>query len=238
MAVIFKIEGQEKTYKVKSYEELTLGDWKDLTGMGVEQDPLKALDMGYKLLERHTGIKTKLLHRLPTGEVQKLLDALGESLVKAHQGTQAFNKALEEDEAGYVPPKTIKVGKDQYSVPYDLEFETVYGQWADWNSWDVPEHESDLVAEVLAFMLVKVGEEYGGTPKAKVAQMMDVPMAQAFDLCAFFFARSARFRLATSQRSRAFVTLMNAQAAKVLRLSPEDTGALLNSWDQRGSSTP
>lgn len=222
--------GPTHTVKVKGAQDLTLADWKELTPIAIDPkvDPL---DATYIMVERFTGIKQSDLDKMPMKGVGQIVDWIGGQLAEAQSGSDRFKKAIEED-TGYTPPATIKIAGKKYSVPQDIELDTVFGQWVDWQGWDAPQHEADISAEILAFMLVEEGQEYSGTPRDKVEAMMQCKMCIAFELAAFFFANSERFRSAMSQRKNSFRTSMTHIVSLALRLSPNDSEALISSLKQ------
>lgn len=222
-------DGRERVCKVRDYEELTLEDWKTLTSFQQEhKEGDDELSATYRLVELFTGVKEAELNTYPLKGVRGIIEALGDELAMAQQGSDDFKKALQEDRE-WTPEPIVEIGGKTFRVPIDVEIEAVWGQFADWQRWQVPEHESDLVAEALAFMLVEEGQEYSGTPKEKVELMRQCRMCIAFDLCAFFFARSEQFRNVMSQRSQRFRMWTTQLIATALKVSPTDTEALLSS---------
>ncbi len=221
--------GTRLDYVVPAWDEMTLDNYRDLApliGKYIDEDA--TIDYKISVVSKMCGIPVKDLEGRYMQEVQAVFDFMQDQCVKALQGSEAFNKAVAED-TGYIPPETITIAGKVYAVPYDLEMETVAGQWADWYAWEPPEHEADLIAETMAFMLVEKGQKYAGTPKAKVAEMGQCLVTEAMDLCAFFFAKSERFRNATSQRNSKFHTSLNALVERALRLLPSGTGASTSS---------
>ena len=224
--------GTQLDYILPAWDEMTLDHYRKLAPIAKEfVEVIDDIDYRIGVVNEFAGIPVDVLNNRPMAEVQAVFDFLQDQCVKALQGSEAFNKAVEED-TGYIPPETITIDGIEYAVPYDLEMDTVAGQWADWYAWEPPEHEADLIAETLAFMLVEKGTKYAGTPKLKVARMGDCLATEAMDLCAFFFAKSERFRNATNQRSSKFHTSLSALVERALRLLPSDTGALTSSTPQ------
>lgn len=221
--------GTRLDYVVPSYDEMTLDQYRKLAPIAKEFiEAENHIDQRIAIVSEMSGCPIGVLNDRPMKEVQEVFDFLQDQCIKAMQGSEAFNEAVKTDN-GYIPPETFTIAGKVYRVPYDLEMETVAGQWADWYAWDPPEHEADLIAESLAFMLVEKDGKYSGTPKAKVAEMGQCLITEAFDLCAFFFAKSERFRNATNQRSQAFRTLLNALVERALRLLPSDIEASTSS---------
>jgi len=224
----YRIPYQDKSgtildYVVPSWDEMTLDHYRKLAPIAQQFMEDGAIDYRIGVVSELAGVPVDVLNNRPMKEVQEVFDFVQDQCIKALQGSEAFNKAVTED-TGYIPPETITIAGKGYAVPYDLEMDTVAGQWADWYAWEPPEHEADLIAETLAFMLVEKGQKYAGTPKAKVAEMGQCLATEAMDLCAFFFAKSERFRNATSQRNNKFHTLLSALVERALRHLPSGTG--------------
>lgn len=220
--------GARLDYVVPSFDEMTIDHYRKLAPIAKAFVEDETIDYRIGVVNEFAGIPVDVLNNLPMKEVQEVFDFMQDQCIKALQGSEEFNLAVSE-ERDYIPPETITIADKEYAVPYDLEMETVAGQWADWYAWEPPQHEADLIAETLAFMLVEKGTKYAGTPKGKVAAMGGANLAQSFDLCAFFFAKSERFRNATSQRKSSFHTLLNALVVKALKHLPSDTGASTSS---------
>jgi hypothetical protein len=208
-------DGTERTVPLRDADTLTLSDWKLLTP--TEPDT----DATFTALSVFTGIPIEELNGYPLGAVRHILDIVGEELTKAYTRAERFRADLKEDESSWVPPAVIDIDGIPYRVPRDLEMETVYGQWVDWSRWEAPQHEADIIAEALAFLLVQEGKEYTGTTEGKIAEMMKAPMGLAMDLCAFFFDSSDEFRHVTSQRSSLFREYWRRRMARALKTSPD-----------------
>lgn len=220
--------GEAITVRVKGSKELTLADWKVLTPIK-EVDPKEdPTESTYTMVSVFTGISIERLDKLPMKGVREICDFIGGQLAEAQAGSDKFRKAVEEG-MEYVPPKHIHIGGKKWRVPANLDHEITFGQWADMMRWSAPEHEADLCADMLALILVEDGGEYAGTNEEKRALMHECPMHKAFDLCAFFFSKSGEFRNAMSQRSQRFNTWTRHIVGMALRLSPNDTEALISS---------
>lgn len=225
--------GPTHTVKVKGAQDLTLADWKALTAIK-PLDPLAdPTDATYQMVHLFTGISIEELDRISIKGVGEICDFIGEQLVQAQAGSDAFKEAIKDDDGkGYTPPKSIKIGGKKWKVPQDLDHNITWGQWADFQSWSSPEHEANVCADLLALMLVEEGHEYQGTTDEKRALMLQCQMSKAFDLSAFFFANSEQFRLAMNQRSHRFHTWTRHIVGMALKLSPSDTEALISSLKQ------
>ena len=222
LKITFPGKGKVKdtVYTVRDFDELTLSDYRRLTAVEVV-DFERDLDAMYSLVQAYTGIGEKKLNTRPMAEVQAVFDHVLAEVAKAIEVSRAFASKVEADDS-YVPPDTVNIGGVSYRVPKDLELDTVAGQWADWMRWDPPTHEADLVIEALAFLLVEDGKAYQGTSKEKHEAISECPITLGFDLCAFFFAKSERFRSVTSRRRISFRESLNALVGKVLNVSRTD----------------
>lgn len=194
-----KSTGEMKTYRVKDFDELTLLDWRDLTAIKLpEPDEDKAFDHTLELLARHTGITKDELSRLNPANADLLINAIGDTLAQAMEakaGTEVTN-----------PPPTIDHEGTTYTVPQDLDADTVAGQWWDFKAAHRLEHEADIMIRSLAVLLVPEGEEYDGNPDSRMEIMGRMPMQSAFHLSAFFFDSSQRYREHTSLSFLALLT--------------------------------
>lgn len=188
----FEIEG--KRYRVKSADEMTLGDWRDLTA--VKLDP-KDEDAGIELVKRHTGIPKKLLRKLSPASADSVFTALGAMLAEAK-----LMKAKED----YELPTEYTLNGVTYTVPQDLERDTVAGQWWDLEACTKVEHDAEAMAECLSILLVEKGKEYDASGNRET--FMRMKMADAFGMSAFFFDNNERFRNATNR----LLSLLNSYA--------------------------
>lgn len=219
-------DGTERKLRIRDADTITLADWKLLT----PSEPTS--DATFTALAVFTGIPIEDLNGYPLGGVRQIMDVVGEELAKAYNTAERFRANLKDDESTWTPPAKVDIDGIPYRVPVDVEMETVYGQWVDWSRWEPPQHEADIIAEALAFLLVQDGKEYTGTDAGKVAEMMKAPMALAMDLCAFFFDNSDEFRHVMSLRSSRYREYWRQRVARALKTSPDAIEALIASLPQ------
>lgn len=211
----FEVGG--KRYRVKSAEEMTLGDWRDLTQ--VKLDPMDN-EAGVELVRRHTKIPKKLLRKLRPADADKVFTALGAMLAEAR-----LMKANDD----YQLPTEYELDGVTYTVPQDLETDTVSGQWWDLESVSKTEHEADAMAQCLSVLLVPKGKEYDGVDRS--ADFMKMPMSDAFGMSAFFFGKSERFKNATHRSLSLLVSYVRLRPKADQHGSPSGTETSPSSTD-------
>lgn len=204
---------------IPDYEELSIGHWRKFNPAEIASDPLERIDQQVAKASLYSGIPVETLNHQPVAVAETILVHVDGQLSKAMKGSEAFREALTAG-SDWSPPHVVEFAGKRWSVPHDLDMDTTLAQWANWKAWEAPEHEADLVAECLAFLLVEEGEKYTGTSPEKHEEMRQCPIQLAFDLCAFFFVKNERFRNVTAQRSEAFRTSMNALLVRVLKHLP------------------
>lgn len=212
---------KEKSYTVKGPMELTLRDWKDLTP--IEVGPKKhrdEMEAAHEMLKRHTGIPKAQFRRLPVSECDKLVQAIADTLTEAMTWHKGNAKAKENKEARD-PGKTLEFAGKTYTIPHDIELETVGGQWFDLAAVE-EEHEADQMVSTLAILLIEKGKEYESTEHTREG-FYDFPLHKAFELDAFFFGRSQRYRNAINLLSRRSVTSIAHRVERALRRSTPAT---------------
>lgn len=222
MATIIDIEG--KQFTLKSPDEVTLGDWADLTNIEVtgEDD----IDRDIELVKRHTKIPKKLLRRLPPSEADKLIAAVADIMSEAKDiRSREFEVPTEYTFKGVT-----------YTVPHDLEKQCVSGQWWDLQKTKEVKHEAECIARCLGALLVPVGQEYDGLVSVRAQAFMGMKLADAFGMSAFFFDRSERYRNATSHLSKLLVSYANHKRSAALRNLPKGTASTTTSTKQQGTS--
>lgn len=216
-----------RSFRVKDYDELTLDDWKDLTIPKIDEDILEKLktakglkdenEAAHELLKRHTGIPKNLLRKLPPSEYDKLVDTIGSLLAEA---TQEGAK----EHPDYIPAQEIEHGGKVYTVPTDLERETIWHQWEEIDAAADLEHEADVYRHFLSILLIEKGREFDPADvDAKDKAFGSMLMMDVFPLCAFFFGSSERFRIAMDRCSARFVSSMRHRVQQALKIS-QDVG--------------
>lgn len=224
MKITLQLPKGEKVYTAPEWDEITIVEFRAL---------LNALAVSeQQAVSTYTGIPMKYVNKMNMAQVDEITTAIAEVCAKAAVGSAEFQEALVKDD-GFIPDVSATFGGKTYTVPYDLEMETVWGQWVDWEGWEPPATEADYLAQSIAFMLVEEGKQYEGTPKYKIAEMDACPMSIAFRLSAFFFGKSKRYQSAINRLNRAFRTSMRLQVAKALNLSPDATEAFIASLERQ-----
>lgn len=212
-------DGTTRRVTVLDHRKLTLGDWRRLTPM-VEED---ILDATYARVSIFTGIPVdELSARVSVKGIGQIMEVVWGELGKAIALSGAFKADMAGTDDVPKPPRRIIIGGKKYRVPHDVEVECTFGQFVDWEAWRAPEHEADLCAEALAFMLVEEGKQYGGTDAAKVEAMRSATIADAFSMCVFFFARSPEFQRVTALRYQAFHTRIQQAHTRTAKSSAHD----------------
>ncbi len=222
-------DGKTKAYTVRDYDELTIADWRALTSVEQKATPKDQEEAEIELLKRHTGISKAKLRRLPTNEFNRLSAAISETMQLAI--------SHRDGEPSYVPPDTITHQGVEYVVPNKFdpldttvwERQTVIGQFLDMRDQMKADHEADLLKGTLMALLVEKGQEYGAWTDAKREAMEAFPLHIAFDLCAFFFACSQRYRNVVLRFSQACQGSKQPSTGLVLKPSPTATGNSLPS---------
>lgn len=219
--------GETLRCEVAHWRDITLAQWKQLSPITDNRaDPLGAM---YSAVEVFTGISQKQLDSMLMKEVAQIHAWIVEQFVEAQKGRDAFRKAVEDGEQDYRPEPSITIAGKTFDVPIDVEMETTYGQFRDFENAKPPEHEADICAQTLAYMLVPTGSEYKGPADEDIEFMLQCPMSIAFEMSAFFFSKSDQFRHVISQRSQRFRTFLSALLAKSMRLSTSDTEDFIRS---------
>lgn len=224
--------GEETPLHIRDYEELTLADWKAFNPL---DEPRGDIDDIYNSSIRkiclYTGLPESTVEKWDMKTFNNILTHVRRELERAYLGSDKFKKSLA-DGTDFIPEPLVIIGGKPYDVPLDMD-RVLIAQFAEWEKWDPPAHEADLVAESLAFMLVEAGGEYQGATKEKIAEMMQCTKEVGMDLCAFFFSKSEGFATVTSQRSRKFRDWTKRQLTDTLRILPSDIEALTSSTGQQ-----
>lgn len=214
----------EKLLTIPDYEEVTLAHWKAFNPLNEDRSDEGVYDSLIRKVCLYTGLSESTVEQWTPHAFGVVLDHVRLQIERADDGSEQFRKALEEG-TEFIPDPIIGISGKLYNVPLSMDHDVLIAQFADWERWTPPEHEADLIGEALAFMLVEAGTEYSGASKEKVADMMNTPIEKAFDLCSFFFSRSAAFATVTTRRSQKFRDLTRRLLTDILRTSPTDTEA-------------
>jgi len=190
MGILIRVPYGDKVKEFHVKEELTLGDWKEMTAI----DP-KGKDAQYELLSKYTGIPKARLRMVRTGDLDTLMEAMGKALSELQTVRVAELPPL---------PKTIEHEGAVYTVPQDLNRDTVIGQWWSLEKVDRIEHEADVHIETLNVLLVPEGQEYDAKDRRDIWSRY--PMRQAFELASHFFDNGARYRRETLRCTNLFLT--------------------------------
>lgn len=189
-------KGIRREYRVPDFASLTVAQWREMR----KPSDATGHDALIEDLHRFSGVPKKHLRKLPPGEADKLIEAL----VKAQQEAEA--RAAEVNGEDWRNPLTITHEGITYTVPQDLERDTVFGQWMDLDAaLQGAESDADIMADICAAMLVEEGKEYPGLT-ANLDRMQTLPARVAMGLTAFFLPRSERLRSAIHQYSMRRVT--------------------------------
>ena len=149
MKITIQLPKGEKVYTAPEWDTITIGEFRALL------ESLKVSEQ--QAVSTFTGIPMKYVGKMNMAQVGEITTAIAELCAHAAVGSAAFHEALTNDD-GYVPPQTVTFGGKTFTVPFDLEMETVWGQWVDWEGWQPPENEADYLAQSIAFMLVEEAE--------------------------------------------------------------------------------
>lgn len=193
MGILIRVPYGDKVKEFTVKEHLTLGDWKELTA--IEQP--KGKDAQYELLSKFTGIPRGRLKMIRTGDLDTMMEAMGGALAELQAVRVADLPPL---------PKTIEHEGATYTVPQDLNRDTVIGQWWSLEKVDRIEHEADVHIETLNVLLVPEGQEYDAVDRRDIWSRF--PMRKAFELASHFFDNSERYKRETSRCTHLFLTSM------------------------------
>ena len=179
--------GARKVYTVKTWEDMTIADWRKLTSPQLPD--MQGSDMLIELLSRHCTIPKKTLRMMPAKEVARLMEAIEALNVQA---AEAQAKAEATD-----PPTSFVHKGATYIVPKDIENEVGFGQFEDLEKVVLPkcETDADVHKAVLAFLCLPEGERYDSSKAMeRYAAFESVPMSLSVRVYAFFFGSSELFR--------------------------------------------
>ena len=221
--------GEETPIVIPDYEEITVGHWRGYDQLNKGVEDIGELELGIERAAWYTGIPVERFRLFPVSVAVLVLEHVGKQIAKAQQGSERFAKCLE-DGTDFVPDEVVTIAGRHYTVPLNMDG-VLISQFADWNRWEPPQHEADIIAEACAFMLVEVGEQYRGTPKEKVDAMQQMPIQLGFDLCAFFFSRSEMYRSVTHLRYLKFQGWMRQLHMDTLKITEGGIEALTSSTE-------
>ena len=176
-----------RTYPLKEFSDFTIADWRAMCLPPIEEgDP----DAFYETIRRYVGIPKATLRKLPMAEMDRLTTALAKMQQEAEEARVASDKVVETWATD--GPKEITHEGITYTVPQDLERDTVFGQWVDMDAaLEGATHEPEVMAAICACLLVEKGGEYEGFHKT-VERFDSLPVRTAMALTAFFLQRSER----------------------------------------------
>lgn len=177
--------GKKRTYAVRGIEALTLREWMHIVHPP-EVPPGSELDATIDLIHRWVKIPKPDLLRVPVGEMERLVTALGSLIGKA----AAYRVET------WKPPTTYEWQGVSYTIPQNIEAETTFGQWADLNAaLDKIENGADMLPVVMAHLLVEEGKDYDGSlTDSKVEAFKECPIEVPIGLHSFFLGSGNRYR--------------------------------------------
>ena len=215
--------GRSRMLRMKGPDELTLYDWEQLVPV-YDRRPSQseALDEMFRLVEAYSGMSMAELNVLPMKGVGQILEMIRNQLIEALKGSGDLDEALSES-SEYFPKSVVELAGQRLQVPQDIELDTLRQQWHDWTNAERPRHEAQVFTQFLACMLLDSESKYTGMTAAKLDVMAQMGVAHAVDLCAYYFAKSERFRTAIRERSEPFqMVVMNSLVAVASRIDPND----------------
>lgn len=172
-------DGTTTEYTVKTLDTVTVDEWLTMAIPDAieKEDPLS-------VVSAWTGIPLDKLHRMPIGSVDQIADLVGKGLLEA--------AAAKEDE--WKPDPTIELLGQRFTVPQNIEADTIFAQWADINARvENATNERDIIPTVLAILLVPEGEDYDGSKVSeRRAFFGGAPALFGLRMAAFFFGSGKR----------------------------------------------
>ena len=217
--------GKAKQYHLKEPGQLTVADYRLLKAEPLD-DALDERERLVELLKRLTGIPKTHLRRIPMVQFTAMLDTMAihvEQLGKDIAAADATD-----------PATTFTFQGTTYTVPQDIEAQTVYGQWEDLHNVLIPQagtSEADIAKAICAAMCLPEGVEYSGTVVKQSVQTFEaLPVSTALAVSAFFFASNKRFSTDTSR------CILHSQISK-LRNTVQERKPLLKGMEPMVVST-
>jgi len=169
--------GKAREYRVRSAEEITIAEWVEIVApIDIPQE--QEMDYTIELIRRWVKIPKPDLLRLSMSELNRLASALGAMMGEvAAKRTEAFK-----------PEPTFTWDGVTYTVPQNLEADTIVAQWVDINTRvEGMTEDIDLLPTILSYLLVEEGKEYDGSvARKRVEAFKAMPIQYALGLSAFF----------------------------------------------------
>jgi hypothetical protein len=204
MTIEITDNGKAKQYHLKEPGTLTVADYRLLKAEPLD-DALDERERLVELLKRLTGIPKTHLRRIPMAQFTAMLDTMATHVEQLGKDQAAANATD--------PATTFEFRGTTYTVPQDIEAQTVYGQWEDLHNVLIPQagtSEADIAKAICAAMCLPEGVEYSGTVvKQSMQDFEALPVSTALAVSAFFFGSSKRF---TSDTSR---SILHSQISKL-----------------------
>ena len=227
MTIEITDNGKAKQYHLKEPGTLTVADYRLLKAEPLD-DALDERERLVELLKRLTGIPKTHLRRIPMAQFTAMLDTMA---IHVEQLGKDIAAADASD-----PATTFEFKGTTYTVPQDIEADTVYGQWEDLHNVLIPQagtSEADIAKAICAAMCLPEGMEYSG---AVVKQSMEdfeaLPVSIALAVSAFFFASNKRFSKDTSR------CILHSQISKLHKHAQERTPSLKGTEPTPGYTEP
>lgn len=198
------IDGDKtRRYTLKPFPEVTIADWRKVGELG-ELEGLGNREKLVEIVKALTGIPMTKLRRVPAKQMEQMLDMAGD--IMAAVALQRENTEV---------PKSFVLHGVTYTVPQDVEVDSLWGQYQDLEHVLMPkcEVESDIFQAVCAALCLPEGTEYDGkTVMARMETFNDLPIQTAMLVASFFFDKSETFRSVMDRCIRTFlISLLPAQ---------------------------
>jgi hypothetical protein len=212
MTIEITDNGKSRKYHLKEPGQLTVADYRLLKAEPLD-DTLDERERLVELMKRLTGIPKTHLRRIPMAQFTAMLDTMATHVEQIGKDQAAADTTD--------PATTFEFQGTAYTVPQDIEADTVYGQWEDLHNVLIPQagtSEADIAKAICAAMCMPEGVEYSGAVvKESMEAFDDLPVSTALAVSAFFFASSKRFSTDTSR------SILHSQILKLRKLAQEQT---------------
>lgn len=173
-------QGNERQYRVPDFASMTIAQWREVS------QPHEGGDL--EDLHHFSGVPIDVLKRLSVAQGEVLMDALIKAKIEAEK------RAIEVNGEDYLNPQEITHEGITYTVPQDLERDTVFGQWVDLQAaTDGATTDAECMADICAALLVEKGKKYEGLT-VNLERLQTLPARVAMGMTAFFLGRSERLR--------------------------------------------